>query len=591
MKSTLLLFTAIAAAQAQLVTPTTIPPGPNPPVIFLNGYQVDCSGSKFANTFGSFDQILQTQNRATLFFDNCAYPNKPSIEELGNNFAAYLGSLKYTDGTQVQQVDVVAHSMGGLILRSYLAGKQLDGSYRPPSNQAPGGGVLGATSPSALRKAVFLATPNFGTAIPLGFSGDKQLDELRSGSLFTFDLATWNQGTDDFRGIDALALAGNAGTGAATIARFDDGVVSLTSASIGFARPGRTRILPVCHTGPGLITVAGLCPANTPGIADVSSATTLSARIVTSFLADTADWTVFGQPAQENEYLFAGGGLSLRAKSPDDKYLSIDKAAASKDLNVSNNAVAYTEYILPRSQTVTVSSGATTVRSTLDVTPGFVTARILKDGPYIARILPSAAAVSPLVIGENSYISIYGSNLDGAKVSSNGTPLTVVAGSPTQLNAVLAQTSIVVFDPTTGPNTVSTTVSLTVTTAAGQNTVQFLTAPNVPAIFTQNSSGSGPASALNAITNGLVTASSPLRAGDYVSFYLTGITFIPHFEQPITVTVGGQNCPVQYAGIAPGYIVLDQINCQIPTGITPGPAPVIVTAAGRASNTATLAIQ
>ncbi|MDQ6675713.1 MAG: IPT/TIG domain-containing protein [Acidobacteriota bacterium] len=588
MKSTV-LFLIAAAADAQLVTPTTIPRGPNPPVVFVNGYQIDCNGSKFANTFGIFDQILQSQNRATLFFDNCVYPNKPSLEELGNNFGTYLGSLKYSDGTLVPQVDVVAHSMGGLIVRSYLAGKQLDGTYRPPTLDTFGTvrpNLVGGTTAFSIRKLVFLATPHFGTSIPLGFSGDKQLDELRSGSLFTFDLATWNQGTDDLRGIDALALAGNAGTGAATIPRFDDGVVSLTSASIGFARLGRTRILPVCHTGPGLITVAGLCPANIPGIADASSANSVSARIVTSFLADTADWTILGQPAQENEYLFAGGGLTLRAKSPDDKFLSIDKATANKDLNVNNNAVAYTEYIFPRPQTVTVTSGATTVKSTFDVNPGYVNARILKDGPYIARVLPSAAAVSPLVVGANSYISIYGANLDGARVSSNGNPLTVIASRPNQINAVLD------LAPTAVPsNAVSTMVPLTVTTATGQNTVQFLTEPNVPAVFTQDSSGSGSASALNAITNGLVTASSPLKAGDYVSLYLTGITFISHFDSQVTVTVGGQNCPVQYAGIAPGYTVLDQINCQIPTGITPGNAPVIVTAGGRASNTATLAIQ
>ena len=203
---------------------------------------------------------MAAQNRQVLFFDNCAYASvagKPSIEELGNSFGAFLGGLRYADGSLVPRVDVVTHSMGGLIVRSYLAGKQLDGTYIPP-----------VTVP--IRKFVFLAVPNFGTPITLGLGFDQQLVELAEGATFTFELATWNQGTDDLRNVDAFAIAGNGGTGAASMARFDDGVVTLTSASIGFARPNRTRILPVCHTDPGLVTLAALCPAGAKGIASVT---------------------------------------------------------------------------------------------------------------------------------------------------------------------------------------------------------------------------------------------------------------------------------------------------------------------------------
>ena len=50
-------------------------------------------------------------------------------------------------------MDVVAHSMGGLVLRCYLSGKQnAAGVFQPPA----------ATH---VRKAVFLATPHFGTGI------------------------------------------------------------------------------------------------------------------------------------------------------------------------------------------------------------------------------------------------------------------------------------------------------------------------------------------------------------------------------------------------------------------------------------------
>ncbi len=58
-----------------------------------------------------------------------------------------------------------------------------------------------------------------------------------------------------------------------------------------------------------------------------------------------------------------------------------------------------------------------------------------------------------------------------------------------------------------------------------------------------------------------------------------------------TVTVGGQNCPVQYAGVVGSYAGLDQVNCQIPSGVSGSAVPVIVTTNGRPSNTANVNIQ
>lgn len=569
MRFLLLLLTATTAG-AQLVSSVAIPKGPNPPVVFLNGYQADCRGSSFPGTFGVYDQVLQSQNRVSLFFDNCAFTSgaKPSIEELGNTFALYLGSLKYADGTPVPAVDIIAHSMGGLIVRSYLEGKQLDGTYTPPP-----------TPP--VRKIIFLATPNFGTPIPLGFSFDKQLEELAEGSAFLFDLNTWNQGTDDLRALSVLAIAGEGGTATPGLQAFDDGIVPLTSASLDFARPGDlTRILPVCHTGPGVITAAGLCPAGRPGVAAVNGIGDISARIVVSFLGDGPEYKQLGKATSEDIYLFNTGGVYLRAKSASGQYIPITKGTASGgSLRISAAGIAYSEYFPFPTELFTVTAGANDLTQTLRLNVGTYTTRILKDGPQIARVLPSAANVMPLAVGANSYISIYGTGLDGAKVSSSGTPLTVLATSPGQVNAVLAL------------NPAKTVTPITVTTLTGSDTINVFTPPNVPALFTQNATGAGQASALNAVTNALVTTDAPLHSGDYVSLYLTGLTFAASRPAPnVSVTVAGRNCPIQFAGVAPGYVALDQINCQIPGGISTTGAPVIVTVDGRTSNTATLAI-
>jgi uncharacterized protein (TIGR03437 family) len=63
---------------------------------------------------------------------------------------------------------------------------------------------------------------------------------------------------------------------------------------------------------------------------------------------------------------------------------------------------------------------------------------------------------------------------------------------------------------------------------------------------------------------------------------------------PVTVTIGGVNAQVLYAGNAPGEVVgLVQINALIPQSVTPGTAlPLLVTIGGVAAQAGvTVAIQ
>ena len=572
-----LVFTAVLHGQL-IPVGSALPRTAKPPVIFLNGYQSNCNANQFADNFGKFDQLLQATGRVSLFFDNCLYPTKPSIAELGNNLGPFIAALKYADGSAVTQVDVVGHSLGGLVIRSYLAGKQPSGTYTPPATPA-------------IRKAVFLATPNFGTPIGSLFGLDLQTMELANGSVFTFDLGTWNQGTDDLRGVDALALAGNGGTGRLTQPGLDDGVVSLTSASIDFAVAGRTRVIPYCHTGPGLVTIAGFCAPNAPGIAQGLNATDANAAAVLSFLNDTPAWQTIGQSPEQNALLSTGGGLVARAKSADDQFLMVSGGNAGKILNVTASAVAWTEYLPSGSKTLTLNTSAGTQQTTYQQPAGYVAALTVKPGPFIARVYPAAAALSPLAIAPGEFVSVYGVNfatanaqasalplptsLGGVQVTLNDTALPLQFVGSRQINAVI-------------PTGVSGLARLKVIASGGTHAVNVLLQPSVPAIYTQDQSGSGAAAALNAITFALVTAASPLRAGDYVSLYLTGLGAATN---PV-VTVGGKACAVSFAGGAPGFPGLDQINCQLPTGVgAAAKAPVIVIAGGRTSNTATLAVQ
>ena len=585
-----------SAAQAQLIpSGTPVPNTALPPVVFINGYQFEGCPTTFAGTFGIADQVLQSNGEVSLFFNTCSLPSSATIEDLGAAFATFLAGLKYTSGQPVETVDVVSHSMGGLVLRCYLSGKQdTSGVFQPPA----------ATH---VRKAVFLASPHFGTGIASLLGVSTQVDEMASGSSFVFGLDTWNQGTDDLRGVDAVAAAGNAGSGGSgEPSGFDDGVVTLTSASLRFYKPGRTRVVPYCHIdGGGIVTLFSLCPGSAKGIAHIDSAMHNSAQIIVSFLSGTDAWQSVGTAAENDPFLSVNGGLIVAARAADDSSLNIDSATAGlmgvdKKLNNSSD-LAFTDQFPAGVVGLNVTAGSLLIKSVVTLPAGGTEPYTVKPGPLMARVFPAAAATFPLELAPRMLIAIYGTDLASkteqatgvtfpdqladVQVLAGGSPIPLYYVSATQIDAEL-------------PDSASGLTPLTVQTSTGKNTVNIYVEAAAPAIFTQDSSGTGPASALKSSDQSLVTADNPLKAGDTVELYGTGLGLtkssngLDYAVQQPTVTVGGVACPVSFAGAAPNYIGLDQINCMIPAGAAPSlTAPVVITSGDRTSNTATLAIQ
>jgi uncharacterized protein (TIGR03437 family) len=129
--------------------------------------------------------------------------------------------------------------------------------------------------------------------------------------------------------------------------------------------------------------------------------------------------------------------------------------------------------------------------------------------------------------------------------------------------------------------------------------------PSAPSIFTASGSGVGQGSVVN--QDGSINSSSnPAQRGTAIQIYATGggQTFPPSSTGSIaqaaanlalttTVTIGGVNAQVLYAGAAPGEVNgVVQINAIVPLTATPGVTPVSVTIAGAASQPGvTLAIQ
>jgi uncharacterized protein (TIGR03437 family) len=594
--STLLLF--VFPVWGQLIHKgAPIPRRDTPPVVFLNGYDTNCNDSSFASVFGVADQVLQGDGRVSVYFNNCDFAGKPPIEQLGQEFRTFLAGLRYTDGQTVDTLDVIAYSMGGLVVRSYLSGKQPGTpSFNPPAS-------------TPIRKLIFIATPHFGTGVALGLGVDRQVEQMTAGSQFLFDLATWNQGTDDLRGVDALAIVGSGGIGSGmafpTVRGFDDGVVTLTSGSIGFVRADRTRVIPFCHTpGGGLITLFGLCTFDARSVVAVRNTSDPQARLILSFLNGTSEWMSVGTGVSDDPLLSANGGVYAAARDAGDSAATItggttQAAGETRSLEVENRAIAFADRLRAGPTTVNVT-GSSSQSKAMTVKPGVYEPVTLKPGPRIVKVYPSATAVFPLSVAPGMFVSVYGESLaagtgqtesvdfplqlSDAQVLVNGAAVPLHYAGPGQINAVI-------------PETAAGLVALGVRNGSGSHTVNVLVEAAVPSIFTQNGTGSGPASALSSANNLLVSETNPLRAGDYLQLYLTGLGATTSRDglewanlQP-SVTVAGQPCVVSYAGRAPGFRGLDQINCRIPAGLGRNAAAAVVVRSGsKVSNTATVAI-
>ena len=83
-----------------------------------------------------------------------------------------------------------------------------------------------------------------------------------------------------------------------------------------------------------------------------------------------------------------------------------------------------------------------------------------------------------------------------------------------------------------------------------------------------------------------------------MSLYLTGLGMTQKrggFDYTIlqpSVSLGGADCPVTFAGAAPGFAGLDQINCRVPAGLgTQSAAPVVVRSGIRSSPVTTVALE
>lgn len=233
-------------------------------------------------------------------------------------------------------------------------------------------------------------------------------------------------------------------------------------------------------------------------------------------------------------------------------------------------------------------------------------------GPQVTAVLNGASyfvdpATNPGPISPGEIVALFGANLGpalavvsgssfgaslgGVQVFFGSTAAPLIYVSAQQINAVVPYGITGSSTPVTVRYGGATSVGLTVP-------VQ----PATPGLFSHDGSGTGPGAILNNLDFILNSAAKPAAVGSVVDIYFTGAgattppsadgsltTSAPPFPtllaQPVTVTIGGIQAQVVYAGPAPGLIAgLTQIDAIVPSGVKSGPSvPLVVTIGGVSS--------
>ena len=487
--SVTLSFTNDAGEQRSAAINLTVEPfarpaagSSTPPVVLLDGWQLtsvfsSCPmSSDSSGTFGNLQSYLLSAPNfvpAVYFFENCTECPGCPIEKLGADLSAFLTSLG------APQVDVIAHSMGGLIVRSYLSGKQqTSGVFSPPAT-------------AYIRKAIFVATPHFGSfqadspIVATLFGNNAQTTQMQRASQFVWDLATWNQFSDDLRGVDALAVIGNAGYWQ-SFANASDGVVLLTSGSLEFAETGRTRVVDYCHitlSSGGLESQYLGCAG--PGIAYIDSPSHQTYQIVSSFLLSTTAWQRVGAAPAGNTYLSQYGGMVVADLSANDQYITSSTVTWG---NVPLSAGVSTPNLFYNDMdagTAMFNFGSSTCGPYTPPIGFYATVRckavpaIGSVGPLLSGTAKLVEAGAPITIKGTGFGSQQCASCSVKAANPQSTTLQVSSWSDSGIQALL-------------PVTFSGISQITVTTASGVDSINIMAVTNAtPTIAGVTNSASG----------------------------------------------------------------------------------------------------
>jgi uncharacterized protein (TIGR03437 family) len=243
------------------------------------------------------------------------------------------------------------------------------------------------------------------------------------------------------------------------------------------------------------------------------------------------------------------------------QFTATNSSGASSSKNVFVNVGSDTPVIL------SFANGASYVDDG-GCSPGAV-ATFMGEG--FSKSAPKAASTSPIP-----------TEVNGVRVKANDGYIPVFYASETQINVQCPQLA-------PGNPLTLTVESNTGTSSPLSTKVQYAT----PGIFALDGSGRGQGAILLANTSTVAMPhtdgipSQPAKPGDYVSIYATGLgpvdinlatgqpaptnVTVPA-TAPVDVLIDGVKADVPFAGLAPGYTGLFQVNAKVPESIHTGDA-------------------
>ena len=219
----------------------------------------------------------------------------------------------------------------------------------------------------------------------------------------------------------------------------------------------------------------------------------------------------------------------------------------------------------------------------------------------------SAASFGFSAISSKSIVAGFGVNLSNATLSATSSLLPTSLGGASI--AVLDFKGVERLSPLFFVSPFQINYQIPAGTAPGPALLKFtngaqvvtgstIVASSAISIFTTNLSGTGPAAALDAFT----FTGAPFNAAqsngqpNIIAVFCTGLgedatDLDGNFAASIQATIDDQPVTVTYAGRAPGYVGLNQLNIVFPVGITSGNHRLGVTRNGVTSNSVTITIR
>jgi len=308
-----------------------------------------------------------------------------------------------------------------------------------------------------------------------------------------------------------------------------------------------------------------------------------------------------------------GAGCGWNAFS-DVSWMIVSPATASGSGNGAITISLLANTSVQRSGNLHINNGATVA-----LLP--VTQAAAAPPPVQLNTIANGADYASNPVSPGEIVSLFGSNIGpatatGLQVAPSGQSITTTLAGvqvlfdnvPAALIYVSASQVNAVVPYEVANNSNGQTVVQVINQGSASGTITMPVVAATPAIFTLQSSGQG----AGAILNQDLTVNGPnnrAARGSVVAIYctgagvtnpqtadasITGTTPLPRVVAPVSVTIGGQNAAVQYAGGTPGVVAgLTQINAVVPAGVTPGPVVSIQVTIGTVTSPSgvTLAVQ